>query len=67
MRLELILLMRDIYINFNLNQLTKFTSSSRSTEFNNILPQNISEMIMNIVPISTRIVMSNAMKQGIPL
>ena len=31
-RLDLILSMRDKYINSNLNQLTKFTSSSRSTE-----------------------------------
>ena len=44
-RLDLILLMRDIYINFNLNPLTKFTSSSRSTEFKDILPGNISQMI----------------------
>ena len=29
----MILMMRDIYINFKLNPLTKFTSSSRSTEF----------------------------------
>ena len=29
--------MRDIYINSNLNPLTKFTSSSRSTELNDIL------------------------------
>ena len=30
---DLILMMRDIYINSNLNPLTNFTSSSRSTEF----------------------------------
>ena len=30
--------MRDIYINFNLNPLTKFTSISRSTKFKDILP-----------------------------
>ena len=34
-----------IYINSNLNQLTKFTSSSRSTKFKDILPWNISQMI----------------------
>ena len=33
--------MRDIYINSNLNSLTKFSSSSRSTEFKDILPWNI--------------------------
>ena len=37
-RFDLILTMRDIYINSNLNPLTKFTSSSRSTEFKTILP-----------------------------
>ena len=37
-RLGLILSMRDIYINSNLNPLTKFTSSSRSTEFKDSLP-----------------------------
>ena len=42
-RLYLILSMRDIYINYNLNPLT-FTSSSRSTEFKDILPSlNISQ------------------------
>ena len=38
-------MMRDIYINPNLNPLTKFISSSRSTEFKDILPWNISQMI----------------------
>ena len=33
MRLELIFTMRDIYINANLDPLTEFTSSSRTTEF----------------------------------
>ena len=45
MRLDLILSMRDIYINSTLNPLTKFTSSSRSTDFKDILPWNISQMI----------------------
>ena len=35
-RLDLILTMRDIYINSNLNPLIKLTSSSRSTEFKDI-------------------------------
>ena len=67
MRLDLILLMRDVYINSNLNPLTKFTSSSRSTEFEDILIWNISQMIMKTDPISVRIVTINAMKQGILL
>ena len=61
-RLDLIFSMRDIYINFNLNPLTKFTSSSRSAKFKDILPWNISQMIMKTVPISTRIVISYAIK-----
>ena len=35
-RLDLVLSMRDIYINSNLNLLTKLTSSRRSTEFKDI-------------------------------
>ena len=66
-RLELILAMRDTYINSNLNPLTKFTSSNRSTEFKGILPWNISEMVLKTIPISMRIVISYAIKQGIPL
>ena len=56
--LDLILTMRDIYINSNQNPLTKFISSSRSTEFKDILPWNISQMIMKTIPISKRIVKS---------
>ena len=66
-KLDLILTMRNIYINSNLNLLTKFTSNSRSTEFKDILPWNISQMITKIVPIITRIVISYVMKRGIPL
>ena len=66
-RLDLIFSMRDIYINSNLNPLTKFTSSSRSTKFKDILPWNISQMIMKTIPISMRIVISYAMKRGTPL
>ena len=66
-RLELSVSMRDIYINSNLNAVTKFTTSSRSSEFNDILWWNISQMITKTVPISTRILISNAMKQGILL
>ena len=66
-RLDLVFSMRDIYINSNLNPLTKFTSSSRSTKVKDILPWNISQMITKIIPISTRIAISYAMKWGIPL
>ena len=65
MRLDLIFSMRDIYINSNLNPLTKFTSSNRSTEFKDIFPWNMSQMITKIIPISTRIVISNEVKWGI--
>ena len=37
----------------------KFTSSSRSTEFKDIFPWNISQMITKAVPISTRIIISD--------
>ena len=67
MRLDLIFSMRDLYINSNLNPLTKFTSSSKSTKFNDILQWNISQMITNTIPISKRIVISYAMKWGILL
>ena len=67
MRLDLIFSVRDIYINSNLNPLKKFTSSSRSTEFKDIFPWNISQMIPKTIPISTRIVISYAVKQGILL
>ena len=66
-RLDLILSMRDTYINSNLNPLTKFTSSSRSTKFKDILPWNISQVITKAIPISTRIVISYAMKWSILL
>ena len=62
---DLIFIMRDVYINSNLNPPTKFTSSSRSTKFKDILPQNISQMIRKTIPISTRIVISYATKQGV--
>ena len=47
------------------NPLKKFSSSSRSTEFKDIIPWNISQMITKTVSISTRIVKSYAMKWGI--
>ena len=63
--LGLILMTRAIYINSNLNPLTKITSSSRSTKFKDIVPCNISQMISKTITISTRIVISYTMKWGI--
>ena len=67
-RLHLMLTMRDIYINCNLNPLTKFTGSSISTKLKDIFPWNISQMITKSVPISIsrRIVISYTMKWGFP-
>ena len=56
-----------IYINSKLEQLTKITSSSRSTELKDIVPWDISPMLMKSIPNSTKIVIRNAIKQGIPL
>ena len=47
------------------NPLTKFTSSSRSTEFKDIVTWNISQMITKNIFISTRIVITYVMKRGI--
>ena len=46
-RLDLILIMKNIYINSNLIPLQKFTSSSRCTEFKDILPWNVSHKLCN--------------------
>ena len=54
------------YLNSNLKLLTKSSSSSSSTEFNNILPWNIFQMITNTVPISMIIVINYSMKYSIP-
>ena len=64
MRLDLIFSMRDIYINSNLNLLTKFPTSNRSTKLKDILPWNISQVIMKTIPISTRIFISYAIKRA---
>ena len=66
MRFDLIFTMRDWYINSNLKPLIKFTTSSRSIELKDILRQNISQMIINTIPISMRTAISYAMKRGIP-
>ena len=65
MRLNLLLKMRDVCINSNLEPFTSFISSSRSTEFKDILSWKISQMIMKIIQISTRIFISLAMKRDI--
>ena len=66
-RIDLILTMRDIHINSNLNSFTKFTSSNRSTEFKDIFQWNISQIITKTVPLSKRIVISYVMKWPILL
>ena len=63
--LDLIFTLWDIYRYYNLNTFTEFTSSSKSIKFKDILPWNISQMITKTVPISTRIVISYAMKREI--
>ena len=66
-RLDPILVMRDIYIIFQPEPTRKFHYSSGSTEIKEIFPWNISQRITKTVPFSTRIVISYAMKLGIPL
>ena len=66
MRLDLIFSLKDTDMNSNLNPLIKFTSDNRSTNLKDILPWNISQMIAKTIPIRTRIVISYAMKRGIP-
>ena len=62
-RCDLIFTVRDIYINFNLDLLTW---SSRSTKFKDTFAWNISQMITKTIQINTRVVISCAMKIGIP-
>ena len=52
-----------MYVNFNLNPLTKFVSSSRSTEFKDNLPWNNFQMIAKTISISTRAIINYAMEQ----
>ena len=63
---DLIYIMRVIYINSNLNILAEFTSSSRSTEFEDFLPWNLSQTITKTFRISIKIVISFLMEWGIP-
>ena len=67
LRLDLIIFRRDIYVNSNLDPLRKLTSSSRSIEFKDIFPWNISQMITKTTLIGMTIAISNAMKLGILL
>ena len=64
-KFDLIFMMVDIYINSNRKALTKFTSSSRSTEFKDILPFNISQMMTKTIFISMRMVIRYVIKWGI--
>ena len=64
---DLILSMSHMYINSNLNPLKKFTSSSRSTDFKDILSWNISQKIKKTIPIRTGIAIGYTMKRGILL
>ena len=57
-RLDLILMMRDIYIS---------PTRTQSKQRVDILSRNISQMIRKTVPVSTTIVVSYAIKQGTPL
>ena len=66
LRLNLIFTMMNIYINSNLTPIIKVFLRSRSTKLKNILPWNISQMIMKTIPSSTRIIISSVIKQGVP-
>ena len=59
-RLDLMVMMRDIYINSSLGLLSSWSSESKD-----ILPWSISQMIPKFIPINTRIVQNYVMKQGI--
>ena len=62
---DLMFTMRNIYTDSNMNSLTKFTGSSRNTEFEDIFPCYVSQMITKIISINTKIVISYAKKWGI--
>ena len=64
-RLDLLLTMRVIYINSNLDSLTKFTSSSWSTELKDIFPWSISQMITKTIAISMTIVIMLYNERGL--
>ena len=56
-----------ICINSNLKRQTKVTGSGRSTEIKGIFPWDVPQMITKIIPTSTKITLSYAMKREIPL
>ena len=58
MRLDLIFSIKDMYINSDLDPLTKFSRSSRSAESQDILLGNISQMITKAIAISRRLMKS---------
>ena len=64
MRLDVVLIMRDICISFNLDLIIQFSSSGRSTKFKDILPCNISQMTMKMAPVSMKINIRSAIKRG---
>ena len=66
--LDLIFMIRGMCINFILDPLTKFTtsSSSRGINFTDILPWNISLMITKIVSINRRIITICTIKKEQP-
>ena len=66
-RFDLILTMKGIYFNSNLNILKKVTSSNRINKFKDIFPCNTSELITKTFPISTRTVISYVIKWVIQL
>ena len=61
-----VIFIKDIYINSNLEPITKFSSSCRSTMFKDTLPWNTSQLPLTSISISTRIVIGCVMKRGIP-
>ena len=64
---DLIFMMRLTYIGFNVDPLTKFSSSSsRSIELKDIFSWNISQIITKAIAVRTRLVISCTMEWGIP-
>ena len=58
LRLDLIFSISNIHINSNLTPITRFTSSSRSTNLKNVFPWNISQLITKTIPVRLRIVVN---------
>ena len=62
LRHNLIFMVSDVHVDFNMDPMMKCISSSKSTEFKDILPWSISQMITNIIPVIMGIVMRYAIK-----